>query len=250
LKRFTDKRHSVPTVIVDKNTLFRVGLIHTLAGTRFRVTVNCFNVNEISTSVLHDRECLALVGLDQGSETILSQMQALKAQHEYLRIVTLSERFDPEELIASIRSGGDGYLLKNEINPDVLLKSIELVLLGEVVVPQEFTQMIRGQVHLQLYPLLSSNCLDDRSGYAPILCSNEVQNSKNVDRLSNREKMILRHLTQGSSNKHIARELSITEATVKVHIKSLLRKIRVRNRTQAAIWAMNHFETTDSNISL
>jgi two-component system nitrate/nitrite response regulator NarL len=59
-------------------------------------------------------------------------------------------------------------------------------------------------------------------------------------RLSDREHVILMHLTEGASNKHIARELNIAEATVKVHVKSLLRKIRVNNRTQAAMWAINH----------
>jgi DNA-binding CsgD family transcriptional regulator len=56
------------------------------------------------------------------------------------------------------------------------------------------------------------------------------------ERLSNREKMILTQLMQGASNKHIARELNIAEATVKVHVKNLLGKIRVDNRTQAAMW--------------
>ncbi len=48
--------------------------------------------------------------------------------------------------------------------------------------------------------------------------------------------MILEQLMQGAPNKHIARELNIADATVKVHLKSLLRKIRVDNRTQAAMW--------------
>jgi diguanylate cyclase (GGDEF)-like protein len=63
---------------------------------------------------------------------------------------------------------------------------------------------------------------------------------RDIVRLSNREQMILKQLMHGAPNKCIARALNIAEATVKVHIKSLLRKIRVENRTQAAIWAMNH----------
>jgi two-component system nitrate/nitrite response regulator NarL len=59
-----------------------------------------------------------------------------------------------------------------------------------------------------------------------------------VDRLSPREREILSHLVEGHSNKGIARILGITEATVKVHLKSVQRKIRVENRTQAAIWAL------------
>ncbi len=58
--------------------------------------------------------------------------------------------------------------------------------------------------------------------------------------LSEREMQILQCLVQGDSNKLIANRLSITEATVKVHMKSLLRKINVSNRTQAAIWALNN----------
>ncbi len=58
--------------------------------------------------------------------------------------------------------------------------------------------------------------------------------------LSPREKSILRCLIEGDSNKCIARKIDIAEATVKVHVKAILRKIRVQNRTQAAIWAMNH----------
>ena len=56
--------------------------------------------------------------------------------------------------------------------------------------------------------------------------------------LSDRERTILTHLMEGASNKHIARELNIAEATVKVHVKNLLGKIRVKNRTQAAMWGM------------
>ncbi len=58
--------------------------------------------------------------------------------------------------------------------------------------------------------------------------------------LSPRERLILRCLTEGDSNKSIARKNDIAEATVKVHIKAILRKISVRNRTQAAIWGMNN----------
>ncbi len=58
--------------------------------------------------------------------------------------------------------------------------------------------------------------------------------------LSEREAQVLQCLINGSSNKLIARDLSITEATVKVHIKGLLRKVRANNRTQAAIWGMNN----------
>jgi two-component system nitrate/nitrite response regulator NarL len=58
--------------------------------------------------------------------------------------------------------------------------------------------------------------------------------------MSRREMLILRTLMEGASNKAIARKLVITESTVKVHMKAILRKLRLQNRTQAAIWARNH----------
>ena len=58
--------------------------------------------------------------------------------------------------------------------------------------------------------------------------------------LSEREKCILRFIADGASNKLIARKINVAEATVKVHVKAILRKIRVQNRTQAAVWAFNN----------
>ena len=68
-----------------------------------------------------------------------------------------------------------------------------------------------------------------------------------VPSLSRREMLILRGLMQGASNKAIARNLVITESTVKVHMKAILRKLRLQNRTQAAIWARNHVNEDDWN---
>lgn len=68
-----------------------------------------------------------------------------------------------------------------------------------------------------------------------------------LGRLSKREKIILHLLTEGASNKIIANRINITEATVKVHIKSCLRKLRLHNRTQAAIWASRHLLTVEAS---
>jgi two-component system, NarL family, nitrate/nitrite response regulator NarL len=70
--------------------------------------------------------------------------------------------------------------------------------------------------------------------------ASSFEHRSNDARLSPREKEMLSHLVAGQSNKLIARDLGITEATVKVHLKSVLRKIKVENRTQAAIWALEN----------
>ena len=71
--------------------------------------------------------------------------------------------------------------------------------------------------------------------------------SSDVPSLSRREMLILRMLMEGASNKNIARNLVITESTVKVHMKAILRKLRLQNRTQAAIWARNNVNENDWN---
>ena len=65
--------------------------------------------------------------------------------------------------------------------------------------------------------------------------------------LSGREAQILHLITQGAANKVIARELGLAEATVKVHVKAILRKVKVSNRTQAAMWAQEHLKATANN---
>jgi two-component system, NarL family, nitrate/nitrite response regulator NarL len=259
--RGSSQRHGwIPTVIVDNSALFRAGLTHILAGTRFRVMAGCSGLKDIQKSCLHRRACLALVGLDKGARAVLTELSFLKAQYEYFRVVIFSDRFDLQELLTAIAAGGDCYLLKNEISPDVLLKSLDLVLLGETIVPQGFTQLIRSQVRLEQDALSRSNdpgtrleypraqvptetlqTAGTRLEYPRAQVPTETLQTDEIARLSNREQLILFHMTQGASNKHIARELKITEATVKTHVKALLHKIGARNRTQAAVWAINHF---------
>jgi two-component system nitrate/nitrite response regulator NarL len=201
--------------------------------------VACSGLKDIQKSALNGHVCLALVDLDKDARAVLSEVSVLKAQHEYLRVVTFGDQFVLEELLTAIASGADCYLMKNEISADTLLKSLELVLLGGTIVPQGFARLLRTQAHLQQEALSPGNCmetpLEDARPHYPLKAGD-------ILRLSGREQVILSHLTQGASNKHIARELKISEATVKTYVKGLLRKIDARNRTQAAMWAVTHFE--------
>jgi len=106
-------------------------------------------------------------------------------------------------------------VLTYELSVDAFIRSLRLIDSGERVV--------------------SCDLARERAGQAPSL-----SNAPRPDpaRLSRREREVLFELVEGHSNKAIARHLGMTEATVKVHLKSVLRKIRVENRTQAAIWAL------------
>ena len=129
------------------------------------------------------------------------------------RIVVLADDLSVDVLRAAMGGGADGFLIKN-VSPEALIQSLQLIMLGEKVFPTNLASMLL-----------------DMSTPSP---------QHSIRGLSPREQEILQALVTGASNKMIAIRLGITEATVKVHLKTLLRKIDVNNRTQAAIWAMNN----------
>jgi two-component system, NarL family, nitrate/nitrite response regulator NarL len=231
--RSRKRPHLIPTVIIDKSPLFRAGLVHLLAGSRFRVTASRSSLHDLSERVF-DELRLALISLDGEVAADLSRVAFLAKRG--VCVILLSEKFHPEELVAAIEAGAGAYLLKNEIALDVLVKSLELAWLGAVVIPQGFTKLPKDFLQPQpnAVPAAQDPGTVSQGGQAQPAC--DAAQTDEVERLSNREKMILTQLMQGVSNKYIARELNIAEATVKVHVKSVLRKIRVSNRTQAAMW--------------
>jgi two-component system nitrate/nitrite response regulator NarL len=136
-----------------------------------------------------------------------------------IRIVVLVDQADKAHMRRALTVGVRGFLPKN-ISLTTLRLSLQLVALDEnlFATPAELSDD-------QLAPPQAAARLDKDT--LPVL-------------LSEREAGILDCLGSGSSNKVIARELGVAEATVKVHIKSVLRKINVKNRTQAAVWALNN----------
>lgn len=130
-------------------------------------------------------------------------------------ILVMAESLVAEEFSACLGAGVSGYLL-SDISKDALLHSMQLILLGEKVFATELAKLwMNGGLERRATPV-----------------------RKLEHNLTGRESEILGCLLEGDSNKLIARRLEITESTVKIHMKSLLRKINVQNRTQAAIWAM------------
>nr|WP_237392334.1 response regulator transcription factor [Aurantiacibacter rhizosphaerae] len=150
---------------------------------------------------------------------IEGDIRALRAQEPKLRIVLLADAFDFETMVSVFSAGADGYIIK-EIDYQPFLESLRLVALGEKVLPGALVQ------HLPDFGKLAGK---------PVTEDSEILRS-----LSDREIETLRCLIMGYPNKVIAYRLEISEATVKVHVKAILRKLAVQNRTQAAIWAVGN----------
>jgi len=146
-----------------------------------------------------------------------------------------------DELISAFRAGAHGYFV-DVMTCDAFIKSMELVMMGETIFPPALSFVLDPEGdHLgEEGDHLGEAVPGDENNQAILVTTDDTF----APQLSPREKSILRCLIEGDSNKCIARKIDIAEATVKVHVKAILRKIRVHNRTQAAIWGVNHGSPT------
>src|SRR5579884_270021 len=237
----------ITTVVVDKCELFRAGLVHTLAETRFRVAAECARLDELDRSAFGFDKCyVLLLGIDDCSESELEPyISDLRKLCDLCYVVFLGTKLEKAALASIISMGGAGYMAKHTITSDVLVRSLDIVISGSRVFSQDFMS------ELQREWLLKANVegsAHEDAAPDPKLSVHSPASAVEAGaavRLSDRERAILAGLMRGESNKHIARHLHIAEATVKVHVKSVLRKIRVKNRTQAALWAWSHQEALD-----
>jgi len=206
------------TVLIEPSCLFRQGLKHLLADTRFAVEVEFSTIEQ----AVGDTVASGLVIIGKAS-TEPGDLQQLREAYSEARIVVLASDLTVDALRDAMNAGADGFLM-NDVSPEALLQSLELVMLGEKVFPTNLAAML----------------LDLSNAPSPL---NSVRGV-----MTPREHEILQALVTGSSNKMIATRLGITEATVKIHLKTLLRKIDVNNRTQAAIWAVNNGFSADGAV--
>jgi two-component system, NarL family, nitrate/nitrite response regulator NarL len=223
--RSDDPGPAIPTALICDNPLLRSGLQHILHGTPFLV-------GEVSSAaglepLQHSAPEASLVIIETNQDTgrALEAVRQVREWSPKTRIVVLADRFDHCFLRLGHAAGVDGFCLGASA-PDVLIKSLELIMLGEAVLPSEVLRSILdGSLQRPEQPL------HDRAPEDPK--PSDLMDCK----LSAKETQVLSHLRDGSSNKIIACKLDIAEATVKVHVKAILRKTGVTNRTQAAMWA-------------
>ena len=142
-----------------------------------------------------------------------------------LSAVVLTMSTDETDLATALQLGARGYLLK-DMEPDELVASLHNILTGNVAVAPGVTSVLAELVK-QGHP----SSKDDHQWF---------------DGLTPREVEILKHLSEGQSNKVIAQRLEITDGTVKLHVKAVLRKLGVRSRVEAAVMAVeNRFRRHD-----
>ncbi len=209
-------------LVVERSRLFREGIKRIFQDSPFDVRREACDFDELLGVHSDDTPPdLVLTDLGDNGAQFVEQMATLRSRYPSVRVVVLTDRISSNSLAAALDATVDGYLLK-DMSADALQQSLRLVMLGEKVFPT-------GLAHL-----LIAGRLKDPNRPAGRL------GQLNTPGLSDREVEILGCLLNGMSNKVIANQLRISEGTVKVHLKGILKKINVRNRTQAAIWAINN----------
>ncbi|MEQ6886363.1 two-component system response regulator NarL [Salicola sp. Rm-C-2C1-2] len=132
------------------------------------------------------------------------------------RIVIFTVSDAEDDVVTALRAGADGYLLK-DMEPEDLMGRLHQAAVGKLVISDRLTTLLADALRQQQTP--------------------ETQGPDYAS-LTPREKDILRHIAEGLSNKMVARRLDISEGTVKVHVKHLLKKLGLRSRVEAAVWAV------------
>jgi two-component system nitrate/nitrite response regulator NarL len=210
----------INTFLIDANRLSREGLLAILARDELNVVREASTLDELPARQADEPEP-ALILIDCGTDPARARQDLADLRNCYpsAKIVVLSGTDDPTFMVACFGASVDGLVSKN-VSSAALLKSLHLIIAGERVFPSQMVSMLlSGNAHLP---------------------TSTPKLQPGAPSLSERETQILQCLVAGDSNKAIANNLHVTEATVKVHLKSILRKIQVRNRTQAAIWALNN----------
>jgi two-component system nitrate/nitrite response regulator NarL len=222
---------STATVIITSRVLLREGIASLLQNTRYKVVACIATPEELTPeSCPKGQPRLAIVGinlqngnLDQAAESI-RRLRSLLPDSKILLVAESNESVDLQRVLALAPDACIFSLSSRE----TLINALELTLLDQrvFVFAKSVVTTFKHDVEF--------------TGLAESVRSNGPHDFGNGHNLPPRESQVLTSLAQGRSNKLIARVCQISEATVKVHLKAILRKTQARNRTQAAIWAIEH----------
>lgn len=210
-----DKQEPATILLVDDHPLLRKGLAQLMEfEDELHVIGEASNGSDaIELAREHDPDVIILDLNMQGMDG-LETLRKLRKEDISSKIVMLTVSDNDEDLISAVTYGADGYLLK-DMDPEKIIEMIKEAALGKMVISERLTHILAGAI---------------RKG----------DNKCNLlAKLTSREYEILKAIAKGLSNKLIARELEITDGTVKVHVKHILKKLGLRSRVEAAVWMIN-----------
>jgi two-component system nitrate/nitrite response regulator NarL len=201
------------TFIIDDHALFRDGLSALLKS--HNISVETANNARIGIEALKTTQVdIILLDLRMPDMHGIDALKAIKANNITAPVVILTTSSDEKDLVDCLKYGAQAYLLK-DMEPEHLVEALNDILKGSIVVAQAMTHTLANLLKGEL--------------------STKKLNS--FERLTPKEKEVLCLISDGLSNKVIAKALNITDGTVKLHVKSLLKKLNLSSRVEAAVMA-------------
>lgn len=204
-------------LLIDDHPMLRSGLKQLIAlDERLQVVAEAGNgIDGLTLAQLHDPD-LILLDLNMPGLNGLDTLTQLREIALSGRVVVFSVSDNEEDVISALKRGADGYLLK-DMEPEDLLKALHQAAAGQIVLSEALT------------PILVARLREAQPGQR-----------RDINQLTRREREILQLISDGMTNKAIARKLDISESTVKVHVKYLLKKMNLKSRLEAAVWALQN----------
>ncbi|MEQ4530210.1 MAG: two-component system response regulator NarL [Mixta sp.] len=210
--------HDAATILlIDDHPMLRNGVKQLISlDPQLKVIAEAGNGEQgLALAEQHDPD-LILLDLNMPGINGLETLDRLRRIDLSGRIVVFTVSNDEEDVVSALKRGADGYLLK-DMEPEALLTSLHQAAAGQMVLSETLTSV-----------LISS------------LRETPPATQRDLQQLTRREQDILRQIARGLPNKIIARKLNITESTVKVHVKHLLKKLQLKSRVEAAVWYLQH----------
>ncbi|MCU0834235.1 MAG: response regulator [Chromatiaceae bacterium] len=203
-------------LLIDDHALFRIGLRELLERRGIEVVDAVGECDAGIRRVAETTPDVVLLDMRMPHMSGLDVLRRLRAAGQTMPIAMLTTSAEERDVIDSLQAGAQGYLLK-DMEPDELICALDQIVSGHTVVAKELTGVLAKAVKGEQMTAAAVSAFAD---------------------LTPREREILCHLAEGQSNKAIARELGISDGTVKLHVKAILRKLDIHSRVEAAVIAV------------
>jgi DNA-binding NarL/FixJ family response regulator len=221
------EHRTISVLIVDDHPLFRDGLHKALELEDDIVVIGqCDNGEEALRLASEKEPDVLLLDVNLPAMNGLQVTRQLQAEHDHIAVVVLTAYHDSQQVLHAMRAGASAYCPK-DITPETLVSVIRDAAHGMYVVGSERMdrEALLNWINTNVEAITGPYMLDPNEHFVP---------------LSPREMEILQFVTHGLSNKEIAVRLRISQQTVKNHMTSILKKLNVQDRTQAAVTALRH----------
>jgi two-component system nitrate/nitrite response regulator NarL len=203
-------------IVIDDHPLFRKGVADLIGmEPSLRLVGEAADGQEGIHLAKHANPDLILLDLNMKGMDGIATLQRLRADGTDARIVMLTVSDNEADVVAALRAGADGYLLK-DMEPEDILSCLQRATTGRLVISEQLTELLARALREEPRP----QCPEE-AGLTP------------------REDEILALIARGYSNKLIARDLNLSVGTVKVHVKHVLKKLKLKTRVEAAVWAVS-----------